>query len=212
MQDRPAVVLVHGMWMNRYACAPLALGLRQRGFAPHLFGYPTLNCDLATSAARLSTFVAGLGVNAVHFVGHSLGGLIVLRALMDHAPAGAGRIVLLGSPVQGSGVANSLIRQPGGKLLLGVSLMDWNASPLDSWSGTTEIGAIAGSLRFGLGTFFSQHLPAPNDGAVAVEETRLPGMKAHIVLPVSHTGMLLSTRVMSETATFLKTGDFSRAT
>jgi pimeloyl-ACP methyl ester carboxylesterase len=211
MSNLPAVILVHGLWMNRYICMPLALGLQREGFKPYLFGYSSLHCNMATNAASLAAFAAGLSADTVHLVGHSLGGLVVLRTLTDHASFRSSRAVLLGSPVRGSLVARSLTHRRGGKLLLGLSMMDWNVAPLDAWSGSTEVGIIAGSFRLGMAMFFSRNLPLPNDGAVAVEETQLPGAKGHIILPVSHTGMLLSSRVMRETALFLRTGSFSRA-
>ena len=145
----------------------------------------------------------------MHFVGHSLGGLVTLQMLSKHETTRSGRAVLLGSPLRGSFLARSLAAKGRfGKWLIGPSLMDWDPPRLTAWTGNTEVGVIAGSVRLGIAMFFSTGLPKPNDGAVAVEETKLPGLKAHIVLPVSHTGMLVSSRVMHITATFLRTGEF----
>ena len=210
MRDRPAVILVHGLWMNKYVLAPLGFSLRRQGFASHLFGYHSLRDGLAANAARLADFAAGLPTETVHFVGHSLGGLVILHALAEPGVARDGRVVLIGSPVRGSQVAGSLAGRRRGAWLVGASLREWNASPLGAWIGPTEVGIIAGSFRLGLATFFSRDLPSPNDGAVSVQETRLPGAR-HLTLPVSHTGMLLSPRVMRETGAFLRTGAFSGA-
>ena len=214
MPTRSAVVLVHGLWMNRYACFPLSVGLRRQGFSAYAFGYSSVRGSLAGSAAHLADFVTELPADRVHLIGHSLGGLIVLRALCEHTIANAGRAVLLGSPVSGSELARSIYGRRGGKYLIGNSLAEWNFLAERNWSSAnrlppgTEIGIVAGSFRLGMATFFSRDLALPNDGAVSVAETRLPGA-AHITLPVSHTGMLLSSRVVQATTDFLKFGSFS---
>jgi hypothetical protein len=76
-----------------------------------------------------------------------------------------------------------------------------------AWTVERELGVIAGSLSAGIGRFVSD-LPEPNDGTVAVEETRIQGMTDHVVLPVTHTGMLASAEVADRTARFLETGRF----
>ncbi len=194
--------------MNRYICLPLAWSLRRAGFTPYLFGYSSVHDGIEANAACLANFVAGIPEDTVHFVAHSLGGLVTLEMLSKHKHTRQGRAVLLGSPIRGSFLAHSLAKYRFGKWLVGPSLIEWNPPPLNTWTGKTEVGVIAGSIRLGMAMFFSSGLPLPNDGAVAVEETQLLGLKAHLVLPVSHTGMLVSSRVMRETATFLRTGEF----
>ena len=76
-----------------------------------------------------------------------------------------------------------------------------------AWKRPRSLGVIAGSLSAGFGRLVSR-LPVPNDGTVAVDETRLDGMSDHLVLPVTHTGMLLSTEVANRTARFLDHGNF----
>jgi len=68
---------------------------------------------------------------------------------------------------------------------------------------------IAGTRRFGLGQLFTR-LPAPHDGAVCVDETRLPGLRDHLSLPVSHSGMIVSARVTRQVCSFLEQGHFTR--
>ncbi len=76
--------------------------------------------------------------------------------------------------------------------------------------GRYEVGVIAGNRGLGLGQLLISGLPKPNDGVVTVEETRLRGMKDHIVMKVSHSGMLFSSRAAHEVCAFLKDGRFSR--
>jgi pimeloyl-ACP methyl ester carboxylesterase len=150
------------------------------------------------------------GGEQLHFVGHSLGGLVVLRALEVTDDLPPGRAVLLGSPLQGSRTAQSLARLPFGRTLLGGALtqecVDW--SPRE-WSGRREVGVIAGSMGFGVGRLLA-NLDGAHDGTVLVEETRLPGAKDHLVVPASHTGLMVSAQVAEQTRHFLEHGAFER--
>jgi len=81
---------------------------------------------------------------------------------------------------------------------------------LADYHGSREVGVIAGTFGMGLGAVI-EDLPKPNDGTVAVEETRLPGIRDHLEVAVSHTGLLVSPLVASQTAYFLRHGEFARA-
>ena len=76
------------------------------------------------------------------------------------------------------------------------------------WTHPRPLGVVAGSQPLGVGQFLAS-FEEDNDGTVAVSETRMPGASDHIVLPVSHLGMLMSTRVARETGLFLTQGHFS---
>ncbi len=196
---------------------------RELGARTHTFLYMATVEDPDVVADRLGRRVSSLGAGAgamgataadgtVHLVGHSLGGLLILRALERAAqratPLPPGRVVLLGSPVAGSGAAAALMRRPFLGRTLGRSAAALAGAALAG--GTRDIGIIAGNRPAGLGRFLA-HFQEPNDGTVAVRETRLEGAVDRIVLPVSHTGMLLSRRVAREAAQFLRYGRFSLA-
>jgi pimeloyl-ACP methyl ester carboxylesterase len=141
-------------------------------------------------------------------VGHSLGGLVILETFAAAADLPVGRIVLLGSPVQGSRAARSVAAWSFGPHLLGgLAAAELTRREPRSWRGQRELGVIAGSRSAGMGRLFAE-LPVPNDGTVSVDETRLAGAKAHIVLDVSHTGMLLSQAVADAAGRFLANGAF----
>jgi pimeloyl-ACP methyl ester carboxylesterase len=181
--------------------------LAKAGFAPSVFRYPSMNSTLsdvtAALAARLRSFDG-----MVHLVGHSLGGVVILETLEREAELPLGRVVLLGSPVRGSRAARSIAAWSVGPQLLGALAVAELAREHDrNWCLAREIGVIAGCRSAGLGRVFSD-LPQPNDGTICVDETQLPGATAHLVLDVSHTGMLLSTLVARNTARFLENGHF----
>jgi pimeloyl-ACP methyl ester carboxylesterase len=204
------VLIAHGLWMTGVEATLLRQRLGRHGFAVHQFHYHSLLALLPQVIEELRTEVLALPP-PVHLVGHSLGGLLVLRLVDQHPDLPLGRLVLLGSPVNGSESARAFVRLPGAALLFG-SLADAELlrATARAWRHPFEIGVIAGSSPLGFGRLLG-HLPEPNDGTVSVAETRLAGATEHLVLPVSHTGMLLSESVVNETAEFLATGRFSRA-
>jgi len=203
----PSVLVVHGLWMNGLETLWLRRRLEARGFAPHAFSYHSLHAELPEVVGALEAQVRALPP-PVHLVGHSLGGLMLLRLFDRVEGLPEGRVVLLGSPVNGSCAASAVARWPIGPAVLGrLALQELVGASPRRWTHERELGVIAGSLSAGMGRFVTQ-LPEPNDGTVAVEETRSSGMKEHLVLPVTHTGMMLSSEVAECTARFLHTGSF----
>lgn len=183
--------------------------LAKAGFAPSVFRYPSMNSTLAdvtaALAARLRSFEG-----TVHLVGHSLGGVVILETLEREGDLPPGRTVLLGSPVQGSRAARSIAAWSVGPQLLGALAVAELARERERrWRLPREIGLIAGCRSAGLGRVFSD-LPEPNDGTVCVDETRMPGISEHLILEVSHTGMLLSSAVAASLIQFLNAGSFGR--
>jgi pimeloyl-ACP methyl ester carboxylesterase len=203
------VLLLHGLWMNGFVMQYLAHALRGEGFAAETVTYRSVRDSLDAHLSRLTHRIVALSADRIHLVGHSTGGLVALRYLQRSPDERIARTVLLGAPVAGCRAAAGLARHPGGDLFLGKSLSLWH-EPVDvSLDPRFEVGVIAGTLPFGLGRLFAR-LPGPNDGVVCVDETRLPGMRDHLALPVGHTAMLVSPQVARQTAAFLKTGAFGR--
>ena len=175
------------------------------------YSYPTLSGGMSDHARGLLELARKQRVGELHFVGHSLGGLVILRALELTDDLPPGRAVLLGTPSQGSRAAQGVARVvPFGKTILGAAV---NAECVEhtprKYAGHRDVGVIAGSMGLGLGRLFA-NLESEHDGTVLVEETHLPGSKDHIVLSISHTGMLFSTEVAEQASCFLRSGSFCR--
>lgn len=199
------VILLHGLMMRSPALWPLAHRLRRRGFQPLLFGYPTLWKSPAEAMERLALRLYSYEQEKVHVVAHSLGGLIALETINRYQKLPPGRVVCLGSPLAGSSSARGLadrhlgfVSGKSGPLLRG---------GLSHLPHNREIGVIAGSHSFGMGKWFGP-FDGVNDGTVAVWETRLPGLSDHLVMPVSHSGMVFSAQVAELTANFLDVAVF----
>ena len=151
-------------------------------------------------------------VGPAHFVGHSLGGLLIMETLRRYPELAAGRVVLLGTPARGSYAGRRVARYRLGRWMFGHSAEYWPERHPDSgraarWTRPEALGVIAGSLPLGLGRMFGR-LPGVNDGAVCLEETTVEGMTARAVLPVGHSAMLISARVAAKVAEFLSGGNF----
>jgi pimeloyl-ACP methyl ester carboxylesterase len=205
------VVYVHGLWLTG-----IEGGLLRTRLATELhvdtraFSYASVKSSISSNAEALGTFLSALRADTLHLVGHSLGGLVILKLFesgaADRLPAG--RIVFLGSPLSGSRAALNLARLPFGRILLGRGIHEELLSPRERrWRGQRELGVIAGNLSLGLGKLVGVR-GAPNDGTIFVDETRLPGISQHLVMPVSHTGLPFSKSVASQTAAFLRSGTF----
>jgi pimeloyl-ACP methyl ester carboxylesterase len=206
------VVLVHGLWMNGLELTMLGYRLRHdHGYDVRTFSYPTMSgsaADICRDLAAFASTAAGEG-RVAHFVGHSLGGVLVYRTLAEcGAGKSGGKVVLLGSPINGSKAARGAARFQALRPLLGPHVLSELADPPSrSWAGPNAMGAIAGTLRMGTGQFFA-HFDEDNDGTVAVSETRIAGLADHLVLPHSHVGMLYARDVAAQVAHFLGAGRF----
>ncbi len=206
------VILVHGLWMSSFELFLIRRRLQADGSLRAVpFTYPTLVGSMSDHVRRLIECARAQQTERLHFVGHSLGGLVILRALEVTADLPPGRAVLLGSPLQGSRTAQSFARLPFGRALLGGAIVqeciDW--APRE-WSGRREVGVIAGSMGLGVGRLLAK-LEGEHDGTVMIEETRLPGAKDHLVVATSHTGLVWSAEVAAQTRHFLEHGTFRRA-
>ena len=201
------MVLVHGLWYGPASLALLALRLGGHELSCHRFGYPTLRQSVTANAAHLARFIRDLGSDPVDLVGHSLGGLVILRLFATHCDLPPGRVVLLGSPARGSSVAARLVDVRPLRPLIGRARSALERVHTHAPS-DREIGVIAGTQGLGLGRIVHA-LDRPNDGTIAVSETRLSGVADRLELPVSHTGLVLSRAVADAVARFLHGGRFA---
>jgi pimeloyl-ACP methyl ester carboxylesterase len=204
------IILLHGRWMRGFALAMLDKRLLEAGFEVHRFDYLSVAASQEHILDRLHAQMRGLGDQGhdVHLVGHSLGGLLAMRACSDGAALPPGRIVCLGSPLLGSSAARGLAAWGhAGEALLGHN-RDLLQCGFERWDGEREVGVVAGRLPLGLGNMLG-HLDGAHDGTVAVAETQLPGITDHCIVESNHMGLLFSAEVARCTAAFLHTGHFA---
>ena len=207
------VILLHGLWMRGFALLMLHRRLMEAGFRVHRFDYMSVAATQEQTVGRLHARMRAVASEdgSVHLVGHSLGGLLALRACLDDRDLPKGRIVCLGSPLKGSAAARAFahLGGRGGGALLGHNraLLEYG---FDQWTGTRQVGVIAGRMPIGLGRVLGQ-FDGEHDGTVAVAETQLPGIADHCVVEANHTGLLFSVETGRLVAGFLRQGHFDRA-
>lgn len=191
--------------MRRPAMWPLAARLRAQGFPTETFGYGTLWDGPARAMERLAMRLYAYGDGPVHLVAHSLGGLIAAETLNRYQKLPPGRLVCIGSPLAGSEAARGLADR-------GLGFLAGKSGPLlrgglIQLPRGREVGMVAGIRSVGLGKYFGR-LEGPNDGTVAMWETRLPGLADHVAVPSSHAGLIVSGPVARLAGNFLRTGVF----
>jgi len=207
IKSAEAVVLIHGLWMPALVMTVLAWRLRRAGWATFNFSYSARHTTLSENAVALAAFVQAIDAPRVHFVAHSLGGLLLMQLFQDHPGQRPGRVILLGTPYRGSYGARRLSRHAWGRWLCGLSLDRALLGDGPRWTGTRELGVIAGSLPIGAG-WITPGLAKPNDGTVAVAETVVEAQADTITLPVTHNGLVFSAAVARQVVHFLNTGSF----
>ncbi|MDQ6645697.1 MAG: alpha/beta hydrolase [Pseudomonadota bacterium] len=206
------VILIHGLWMRGFALAMLHRRLMAEGFRVHRFDYLSLAATQESVLDRLRARMVELSEETptVHLVGHSLGGLLALRACSGTRTLPEGRIVCLGSPLLGSTAARAFAGWGrGGEVLLGHNRQLLQQG-FERWDGPREVGMVAGRMPLGLGSVIG-HFEGEHDGTVTVAETRLPGLADHCVVESNHTSLLFSVDVARLSAEFLNHGRFVAA-
>lgn len=194
------VILVHGLWMNGLELRWLGCRLERCGFRVRYFRYRTWSGSLAGTVQELRRFAGRQGGGVLHLLGHSLGGIVIAQMLAEGDLANQGRIVLLGSPQQGSGAASVLERYRAGRFILGPLACEGLVRRRPAGLPGRELLVVAGTLSFGFGRFLG--VAVPNDGTVAVVETQVPGAR-QILVRASHMGMLFSKTVADAVSGFL---------
>lgn len=190
---------------------PLAKRLREKGYQAICFSYHSIRDNTDTIIQQLHRCTVNLETETLHFVGHSLGGLLIQRLFEAYPEQRPGRVVALGTPFAGSIVARRLYVHSSGRHLLGRSaeggLLIESAPP---WRHTQALGIIAGTRPGDIGRLIRliTPVPSPSDGTVSVAETKLAGMADHCSIDASHTGLPFSTLAAHQIDAFLKYGHF----
>lgn len=200
------VVIAPGLWMPGAAMTLLAARVARAGYAPHVFTYRGRG-PLESNVARLARFAReALEGRAAHFVGHSLGGVLILETLNRHPELPVASAVLLGAPARGCLAGRRLGGARLGRWMLGACGELWQERDA-KWKRDAPLGVVAGTLPLGLGRALGR-LPGPNDGVVRVEETLVDGMTARLLVPLGHSLLIVSGAVGRQLECFMREGRF----
>lgn len=211
---KEGVILLHGLCRSSASMEKMSIALSEAGFQVTNLGYASRTANIE----NLSDDAVGNALKSkelehcskIHFVTHSLGGILVRSYFSRHHSAKLGRVVMLGPPNQGSEVVDNLrswwvfkkLNGPAGQELG----TDENSIPNKLGSVNFELGVIAGDRSINL--INSTMMKGPDDGKVSVEKTKVAGMKEHLTLHTTHPFIMKNKRAIRHTIAFLKHGTF----
>jgi triacylglycerol lipase len=213
---KDTVVLLHGLARSAGSMSVLEERLQGAGFNVIAETYPSTDGTIEDHARWLEAFLKTCSIEndtPIHFVTHSLGGIVVRQLLLHQKPPNLGRVVMLAPPNQGSEVVDYLhdwvlfqyvFGPSGGELGTHVK-----STPNQLGAVNYEVGVIAGNKT--LDPLGSLLIPGADDGRVSVERTKVTGMKDFILVEESHTFIMDSKEVACQVVAFLKTGRFDKA-
>ena len=210
------VVLLHGLWRSALSMKRVQWTLEDQGYSVVNISYPSTSHDIET----LATMAVEQGVTEcqlrdqvrIHFVTHSLGGILLRQYLANHDVLGLHRVVMLAPPNQGSQMADYFqefaLLQPFEPVPLNQLGTGDRSIPRRLGPVSFELGIIAGDLN--LRGYLPGSPEGVSDGTVSVAETVVPGMLDFLVMPISHTFIMWYGEVLRQVVQFLKNGRFDR--
>jgi len=217
VSDKDYVVVLHGIVRSYRSMRPLAKFLESHGYRVLNVDYPSTRISLESLVEHIHRLVLAFNEDhqrKIHFVGYSMGGLMARGLIHHHRPPNLGRVVQLAPPNQGSEVADFWKNNFLFKWIFGLGGQELGAKeksfsrilgPVDF-----ELGIIAGNKTWD--PISSAMIEGPNDGKVSVENTKVPGLTDHIVIPATHTFIINNREAWEQTLYFLEGGKFSKAT
>ena len=208
------VALLHGLGRSARAMRPLEGPLSDGGYHVHNLDYPSTEQAPEELVAYLAEEVDRCCADAqrLHFVTHSMGGILLRAYAAEHPNPALGRVVMLAPPNRGSEYVDVAGDWALFEIFLGPTAQQLGTDPESLPNRLPapdfELGVIAGTG--GINLIGDMMIDGENDGTVSVESTRIPGMRDFIIVDASHTFIMRDDDVARQTLAFLRSGAFER--
>ncbi len=217
-QKPDCVILLHGLARTENSMRKLQRAAADAGYVVANLGYPSRDASVEALAEdiipRSLRQCAVADTQRIHFITHSLGGILVRYYLKHHRPDNLGRVVMLSPPNQGSEAADKLkemkfyelFNGPAGQqLVTGPGGLPEKLGPVDY-----PVGIITGNRHAFFDTWLADMFPGENDGKVSVERAKVEGMSDFLVVPYAHPFIMDANEVIAQSLYFLRNGSFHR--
>lgn len=221
--NKDYVVLLHGLARTANSMNKMAEAFKKRGYHTLNLGYPSRSNkieNLSLKALTTALDACSWGPEEqqptqakegkMHFVTHSMGGILLRHYLLHHKIRNLGQSVMIAPPNRGSEIVDFFGNVPGFRLLNGLAgrQLGTNKESLPLQLGPVDfpVGIIAGNKS--INPWLSRRLPKPNDGKVSVASTQVEGMADFIEFPLNHTFIMRNEEVIKQAITFIETGSF----
>lgn len=217
-QQKEIVILLHGILRSNVDMMPMALYFKSKGYDAHAIKYPSTEKTIEDLAHYIHETIGeyfGKDKPKVHFVTHSMGGLLARYYIHHYQPENLGKVVMLGTPNQGSESADFLMESeifaPIFKKIYGPAGQQLSTDQKHIADDITyPLGIIAGNASINpLSPWMLADIETGHDGVVPIENTKIDGMTDHIVLHVAHTLMIIAPEVFKQAAYFLENNKFN---
>ncbi len=214
---KECVILLHGLARTSVSMNKLEKRLQQHGYKVINYDYPSRKAtveelsELAIMDA-LHSCEQDRAIATVHFITHSMGGILVRQYLARHECPKLGRVVMLSPPNRGSEIIDRLAHLPGFRFINGLAGLQLgtgeNDIPKSLGPANFELGIITGNRSINL--LLSCLIPGRNDGKVSLQSAQLEGMSDFLVLPHTHPFIMKSDTAIRQSIHFLQHGSFQR--
>jgi triacylglycerol lipase len=209
--EGPLVVLLHGLWRGWRAMQPLARALENEGFSTLSIPYRSGTMPVEKLAAHVRKQVEKVADDQpVHFITHSLGGILARTLLAENVPWKTGRIVMLAPPNQGSEIVDWSKNHPLLRRILGPAgrTLGSDGIPrrIPALRPQIEAAVIMGD-RCTI-PLFRKLLESANDGIVSANKGRLKGLRGFSIIHADHTFIQMHPETIRLSLHFLKTGEW----
>lgn len=208
------IVLLHGLWNSSERMEKFESYFDEKGYQVLNIDYPSTKYPIGVLDAKfLKPAIESIQAKKdqkIHFITHSLGGLVLRHYLTHNVLPQIGQVVMMSPPNHGSQIADLLLKGSIAQKLAGPAAMELRTVNNDFFKKLGPInynlGIIAGNKSYSSNT--DRHLPGVDDGMVTISSMKLKGMKDFVILNEHHRGLTRNQKAMEQSEHFLRTGRF----